>query len=185
MDETAAILVVDDDPYMLDALKRHLRREFQLHTVADVTTALQMVRDSTYAVVVADVHMPAMNGIDFLIRVSELSPQTVRIAFTGVIDLETRRDAFARGKVFRFLTKPCASHVLTATLREALETYRRVGGSRPPLRTDGAPARPVNDSAPPLPPTPDDRGTASPHELPSQPRQKTEDGDSRFLADRA
>lgn len=124
--ENKDILLVDDDPYMLEALKRCLRRDFKIHTAVDPSEALNtMFKGTRYAVVVADIHMPKLNGIEFLTRVAELCPTTVRIAMTGMIQLETRRAALERARVFKFLTKPCCTHLIIDALYEGLERYRK------------------------------------------------------------
>jgi response regulator RpfG family c-di-GMP phosphodiesterase len=79
-----------------------------------------------FAVVVADMRMPGMDGITFLSRVREASPDTVRIMLTGNADMQTAIDAVNQGNIFRFLTKPCPYEVMGVALEAALEQYRLV-----------------------------------------------------------
>jgi len=67
-----------------------------------------------------------MNGVQFLIRVKTLSPDTVRVMLTGYADVESALSADNDGNIFRFLTKPCSKEVLTSTLATALAQYRLV-----------------------------------------------------------
>jgi ActR/RegA family two-component response regulator len=79
-----------------------------------------------FAVVVSDMRMPGMNGIEFLLKVQETSPDTVRVMLTGTSDIETAVAAVNQGKIFRFLSKPCGKEMLVKTLRDSLAQYRLV-----------------------------------------------------------
>jgi len=75
-------------------------------------------------VVVSDLQMPGMNGIELLTKVKGLSPETVRILLTGAADLQAAIDAVNEGNVFRFLQKPCPQDLLRKTLDAGLTQYR-------------------------------------------------------------
>ena len=118
------ILFVDDDPNLLAAMQRNLRKRFTLEVAVEGTVALEMVKKrGPYAVIVADMTMPVMNGVELLEEVSALAPDTVRIMLTGNADQHTAAEAVNRGSVFRFLSKPCAPDTLTAALDTALKHY--------------------------------------------------------------
>jgi response regulator RpfG family c-di-GMP phosphodiesterase len=121
------ILLVDDDPNILKGYERSLRREFQLETAPGANQALQMVtHNGPYAVVVSDMRMPGMDGIQLLARVKSQSPDTVRIMLTGNAETETAIQAVNEGSIFRFLTKPCDRELMAKTLTAALVQYRLV-----------------------------------------------------------
>ena len=121
------ILCVDDDANILDGYKRHLRKEFKLETAVGPEQGLQLVAErGPFAVVVSDLQMPGMSGIQFLARVREQSPDTVRILLTGNADLQTSIDAINQGQIFRFLTKPCTPDALANTLKAGLAQYRLI-----------------------------------------------------------
>ena len=81
------ILFVDDDPNLLAALSRSLRKLFTFDTALSGAEALQKLdRDGPYAVVVADQTMPGMSGVELLETVRELAPDTVRLMLTGNAD---------------------------------------------------------------------------------------------------
>jgi CheY-like chemotaxis protein len=79
-----------------------------------------------FAVVVSDMKMPGMDGIEFLLKVKSAAPDTIRIMLTGQTDLQTAIDAVNEGSIFRFLSKPCSKEVLASTLTEGLAQYRLV-----------------------------------------------------------
>src|SRR5690242_18933857 len=120
------ILFVDDDIRIISALQRNLYREYRVEIAAGPKDALEAIADANYAVVVSDLKMPGMSGIEFLAQVKESSPDTVRVLLTGQADLEAAIAAVNEGSVFRFLTEPCPKEVLTRTLDAALEQYRMI-----------------------------------------------------------
>ena len=122
------ILLVDDDRHSLDAIAVALRRRFAVSVAAGAKEGLERVcADGPYAVVVSDYKMPGMDGVEFLARVRELAPGSVRVMLTGHGDLEAAVAAVNKGEVFRFLTKPCPTAVLGAALDAGVEKYRREG----------------------------------------------------------
>ncbi len=125
------ILCVDDELNILLSLQRQLRKRFQLESALGPEKALaRMERDGPYAVVVSDLQMPGMNGLELLAKVRELAPETVRIMLTGQADLGTAIAAVNQGNIFRFLTKPCSAEELAATLDAALEQHRLLTAER-------------------------------------------------------
>lgn len=101
------ILLVDDDSNILEGFRRTLSREFLMETALGGEQALKLVADNgPYAVVVSDMRMPGMDGIQLLIRIKSVSPDTIRIMLTGNADMETAVDAINEGSIFRFLNKP-------------------------------------------------------------------------------
>lgn len=125
------ILFVDDEPKILQALERQLSTKFQVQTAQDPEEGLRTVRQGEpFAVVVSDFRMPGMNGIQFLAEVKHANPDTVRVMLTGQADLNTAISAVNEGSIFRFLTKPCPTQVLTAALDSAVEQHRLITSER-------------------------------------------------------
>ena len=121
------ILLVDDDSNVLDGYRRSLSREFLLETASGSDQALSFIeKTGPYAVIISDMRMPGMNGIQLLSAVKTASPDTIRVILTGNADLETAIDAINEGSIFRFLIKPCDREVMAKTLTAALMQYRLV-----------------------------------------------------------
>lgn len=121
---TPKILFVDDDPNLLAAFRRNLRNRFVFDTAEGGQEALEQIRSKgPYAVLVVDMRMPFMDGVEFLERAKEAEPNAVRIMLTGNADQQTAVDALNRGQVFRFLNKPCATETLVPTLETALKHH--------------------------------------------------------------
>ena len=121
------ILFVDDDPNLLAALSRSLRKLFTFDTALGGAEALQKIdRSGPYAVVVADQTMPGMSGVELLETVREIAPDTVRLMLTGNADQKSAVEAVNRGAIFRFLNKPCPPEVLVPALETALKQHELV-----------------------------------------------------------
>lgn len=131
MNPALKILLVDDEPHVLAAIQRNLRQRFHLDTATSGPEALaKLEQQGPYAVVVADMRMPEMSGLDLLVQVESRSPDTVRIMLTGNAEQKTAVDAVNRGHVFRFLNKPCPTELLAQTLQAALHQYQLVTAER-------------------------------------------------------
>jgi response regulator RpfG family c-di-GMP phosphodiesterase len=118
------ILFVDDDPNLLAALQRNLRKGYNIDTATGGEEGLARIRDhGPFAVIVADMTMPGMDGVVFLEKARVLSPDSVRLMLTGNADQQTAVDAVNRGEVFRFLTKPCPPEAMRPALDLALKQH--------------------------------------------------------------
>lgn len=125
------ILYVDDDPGILEAYKVRLSQHFDITTAMSGREALDRVRsDGPFEVVLADMRMPGMDGIEVLSSVRELAPDTVRMMLTGNADLTTAIKAVNEGNVFRFLTKPCQADLLANALQAGVHIYRLATAER-------------------------------------------------------
>ncbi|HWR93463.1 MAG TPA: response regulator, partial [Desulfobacterales bacterium] len=78
------VLFVDDDPKVLAGIRRQLRKKVPIETVESGRAGLEAMHASgPFSVVVTDYCMPEMNGIEFLTRVRQVAPETVRVLLTG------------------------------------------------------------------------------------------------------
>jgi response regulator RpfG family c-di-GMP phosphodiesterase len=121
------VLCVDDDPNVVAGFQRNLRRRFTIDTALNGNDCLRMVETKgPYAVVVADMNMPGINGVELLARLHQLAPDTIRIMLTGNADQHTAMEAVNHGQIFRFLTKPCTTDALGQALEAGIKQYRLV-----------------------------------------------------------
>jgi EAL domain-containing protein (putative c-di-GMP-specific phosphodiesterase class I)/CheY-like chemotaxis protein len=117
-------LCVDDDPRVLDALCALLELRYSVITAVGAEAALRLLaQHSDVAVILSDMQMPGMNGIELLERCCALMPEAQRILLTGQADLSTAVSAVNRGQIFRFLTKPCAAAQLLEAIAAAAARY--------------------------------------------------------------
>ena len=121
------ILLVDDDRSVLDGYRRSLSHEFLIETAVGGEEALSLITSSgPYGVVVSDMRMPGMGGIQLLSSIKTSSPDTIRIILSGNADMESAIEAINEGSIFRFLLKPCSRESMAKTLTAALVQYRLV-----------------------------------------------------------
>lgn len=138
MERKIRVLFVDDEPFVLQGLQRLLRpmrSEWDMAFVDSGAQGLQVLAAEPYDVVVADMRMPGMNGAEFLQKVMERHPATIRLVLSGHADQELILQV--EGAAHQFLSKPCDPDLLRAVIRTATqlgdklpsERMRRVLGS--------------------------------------------------------
>lgn len=123
MEDRPRILFVDDEPHVLDGLRRSLHRHarrWETAFISDPVAALAAFRTAPFDVVVSDMKMPGMTGIEMVVAMREAYPDAFAIMLTGTADLRTAIDAINRADVFRFFTKPCPPFLLAEGIAEAL-----------------------------------------------------------------
>lgn len=127
----ARILCVDDDRSVLEGYQRTLRKQFTIEIALGGEAGLQAIQTrGPFAVVVADMQMPGMNGIEFLGRVKEIAPGSVRFMLTGNADQATAVKAVNEGHVFQFLTKPCPADMFARALENGVAQYHLLSAER-------------------------------------------------------
>lgn len=126
-----AVLFVDDERNVLRALERLFRGEgYELLTAASGPEGLELLATREVSLVVSDQRMPGMSGAEFLQRVRELYPDTLRIVLTGHADIGTAMAAINEGAVFRFISKPWNDHEIKLVVRDALRQRELVAENR-------------------------------------------------------
>lgn len=121
------IVCVDDDPTVLAAVGRTLRRDdLEIRTTESPSDALAWIANDDVAVLVSDYDMPTMTGAQLAGHARLLKPEVVRILLTGQQDLETAIDGINQGEVFRFISKPFDRDHLRKSVDAALERHREL-----------------------------------------------------------
>jgi response regulator RpfG family c-di-GMP phosphodiesterase len=121
---------------MLNLFSSVLKDWYTVETARNAEEALLRVRaDEPFSVIVADVFMPGMSGIEFLAQCAKLSPETVRIAVTGDPGRNTVVDSVNEGNVFRFVSKPVRIETLIAIIEAAVERYESLQMERELMET--------------------------------------------------
>lgn len=119
---TSRILIVDDDPIVADSLAQYVRTlGHEAATAGDGAEALAMLRNAgkAYHLVVSDVNMPRMDGLELLKQIRRLHEDVVVIVITGYGTIESAVEAVKLG-AFDYLTKPIVDQEIEATLAKAL-----------------------------------------------------------------
>lgn len=125
------VLCVDDEPRVLEALRRHLRERFTVLTAGGGAEALQVLsQHKDLAVVVSDMRMPEMDGATLLRHTRAVRPSAVRVLLTGQADMAAAIKAINEGQIFRFLTKPCAPEQFLSVMDEAIRQHELIVAER-------------------------------------------------------
>ncbi|HYZ90563.1 MAG TPA: response regulator, partial [Myxococcales bacterium] len=119
------LLFVDDEPFVLRALKRTFELEgFEVVTALKPADALELLRSGGQFVVIgSDYRMPDMNGAEFLQRARELSPQSYRLLISAVEEFHAAVDSINRGEIYRFVPKPWDRDDLLQIVRSAVDDF--------------------------------------------------------------
>jgi response regulator RpfG family c-di-GMP phosphodiesterase len=122
------ILFVDDEPNVLAAFERQLRNRVSIETALGPVIGLEAMKKNwrNYSVVVVDMRMPGMDGVEFLAAVKDIAPDVVRIMLTGNAEQITAIEAVNQGHIFRFLTKPCPQETLQEALSAAVRQHELI-----------------------------------------------------------
>ena len=128
---TDKILFIDDDTNLLAAVQRNLRLKFNLVTADGGEAGLaKLAAEGPFAVIVADMQMPGMDGVQVLTAARARCPDTVRIMLTGNADQRTAAEAINIGHIFLFLSKPCPIETLSQALQTGLKQYELITAER-------------------------------------------------------
>ncbi len=122
------VLFVDDEERVLTSLKRALMDEpyNQLFAVSG-TEALEIINQQDVHVIVSDMRMPEMDGLQLLKIVKEKRPNIIRTVLSGYADIDMLRGVINRGEIYRFITKPWSTEELKCVIMQALEYYELFG----------------------------------------------------------
>ena len=116
----APVLLVDDEPQLLGAMREGLETEFAIETAGSAAEAELLMAAQSFAVVVCDHVMAGETGLDFLVRMRELHPRTKRILLTGYMNPELLSRSIAIAELSTCLIKPVKAAELAAAVRQAL-----------------------------------------------------------------
>ncbi len=119
---TPTILIVDDEPAILDALEDLLEEDFRVLKANSGAQGLELLQSNTVSVVLSDQKMPGMKGEEFLAKVAE-GHVTTRVLLTGYTDFEDLVRAVNRGHIYAFVSKPWSPHQLRSLVRAAAERF--------------------------------------------------------------
>lgn len=125
------LLFVDDEVNILHSLQRLFRREgYNILTASSGKDGIAAVQTNKVSLVISDNRMPEMEGVEFLARVKELSPDTIRFMLTGHADIKAVMAAINSGEVSRYITKPWDDDHIKLTVKEGIERYDLVMENR-------------------------------------------------------
>lgn len=121
-EDQPSILVIDDDPLILELIREHLcgPNEYQVTAFSDPKEGLAWLMGNPVQVVISDIHMPVMSGIDLIEHIKRQDPFIQVILITGYPDNTYMRSAIKAG-VFDFLRKPFPIEDLLVSVKQGIE----------------------------------------------------------------
>ncbi len=124
------ILIVDDEPLILELLSRALESAgYRCIAVDNANTALERLRSEEYDLLLADIMMPGMNGVDLMAKAQGLFPDLAVILVTSVMDIDVAIESLKQG-AYDYLTKPFDLEQVLISVERALERRRLLQESR-------------------------------------------------------
>lgn len=124
MDKKYRVLIVDDEEDNLALLYRTLRSRYEITKANSAIEALEILKNQQFDCILSDHKMPMMDGVEFLKRVYDLYPRTMRLLVTAYSDVKILIDAINYAKIYRYIKKPFTPDELIMIVESALETYQ-------------------------------------------------------------
>ena len=118
------LLLVDDEPHSLSAMRMALEDEFDCLTASDAEAAMARMEQDWVHVVVCDQRMPGRSGVEFLTELRERWPETVRIIITGYTDPSAMAQAINDAGIHQFITKPWHPEQLLMAVRNGARLFQ-------------------------------------------------------------
>ena len=117
MEDRKRMLVVDDEPDMLDFIERVFRREYVVHRALSVDEALSILGAEKIDVLITDHRMPRLTGFELIQRAAEIQPAATRILLTGYAEASA-----APAGAHAYITKPVDAETLQLQVADAVRS---------------------------------------------------------------
>ncbi|WP_437978844.1 hybrid sensor histidine kinase/response regulator [Sorangium sp. So ce295] len=124
--ERRALLIVDDEPETLKALRRELRRDYDVLIAESAEEGHAILRERPIPVVLSDQRMPGTTGTEFYARLKGEFPETIRLLMTAYADTSAAIQAINEGGVYRFISKPWDPPELAGVVSDAFAQHERI-----------------------------------------------------------
>lgn len=124
------VLFVDDQREILDIIDIKLRDEsYEKFYATSASEALDILKNKDIDVVVSDIMMPDMNGLDLLSKAREIKPETIRIVLSGNSQVDAIISAINEGNIYKYIMKPWKiDNDAKLIIREAISEADKVKG---------------------------------------------------------
>jgi len=118
-----SILIVDDQPEILNALKRLLKDDYSVFTATSGEEGLKILKKREIALILADQRMPNMTGVEFFTRSIQIQSYTVRILITAYADINASIEAINKGQIYHYISKPWEPDELLIIISRGIEKF--------------------------------------------------------------
>lgn len=122
-----SILIVDNEPGVLNGLRRILHNICHVDTALSATIALEKIKQNKtpYAVIITDLMMPGIDGLEFLKQLETIDTHSIKIMLTSSDSQQSTINAINQGKVYKFLRKPCQPETLFDVINTSIIEFQK------------------------------------------------------------
>lgn len=121
--EKDAVLIIDDDAFMLKVLHRVLQKDYTLYQAASAEEAIEVLRGRQIKAIVCDHVLPGQNGLDFLVALRQRNPRIKSVLFSAALDVDQFIKAINQGEIFRFVKKPASPADILQAVQSAVRQH--------------------------------------------------------------
>jgi len=118
-----SILIVDDQPEILNALERLLKDKYKIYRSESGSEALEILKKNPVQVIISDQRMPQMTGVEFLEQSIKIRPDAIKLLITAYADINASISAVNKGQIFYYISKPWEDDELFLIVQRAFERY--------------------------------------------------------------
>lgn len=124
-EELKKILYVDDEKVNLELFRLNFKKEYNVITCLSGEEGLEKVKQENIKVVISDLRMPGMNGIEMIEEIKKWDPSIICLLLTAYIEPQVMLKAINEEIVFRYITKPWKKDELKSSIELAFERYNK------------------------------------------------------------
>ena len=125
-----SILIVDDQPEILNALERLLKDKYKIFRSESGKEALEILKKNPVQVIISDQRMPQMTGVEFLEQSIKIRPDAIKLLITAYADINASISAVNKGQIFYYISKPWEDDELLLIVQRAYERYHLIAENR-------------------------------------------------------
>ncbi|NOU35495.1 MAG: response regulator [Kiritimatiellaceae bacterium] len=121
--EKDAVLVIDDDAFMLKVLYRVLQKEYVIYQAGSAEEAVEVLRGRNIKAILCDHILPGQSGLDFLVTLKQRNAQIKSVLFSAALETDLFIKAINEGQIFRFIKKPASPADIQQAVHAAVRQY--------------------------------------------------------------
>lgn len=118
------VLYVDDEPVNLELFKAHFKKDYLVKTALSAKEGFDLIHKENIDVIVTDLKMPDVSGIEFIEQIKKSTPHKVCILLTAYTEPEVMIKAMNEGKVFKYMLKPWLKKDLSMVIEDAFNRIK-------------------------------------------------------------
>ena len=118
-----SILYVDDEPINVELFRLNFEKDYNVFTALSAIEGLELMKDESINVIISDLKMPVMNGMEFIEQIKHASPEKICLILTAYTEPDIIIKGLNEETVFRYMVKPWKKHELRKAIEDAFNRY--------------------------------------------------------------